>query len=261
MALIISKFKNRPTIVTIDVTNSPSLSRRSTLSRSSSYSGYSAQSATSTGSSTSRNPIDRVRTYSAASTDSIFPSPTMMAVPVYSPPPNTPATFEPIHQIHDYSKLNLFAFESEGITQRGTAGEKGQENNDPFNPFSYTGPIQYPNHSSQGPVQQTNGFQGVTYEPNLPSQGTLQSSGSSIVDLEKARGFRRQDTTERRHCGRKIVICCIIMVIFLLLAIAAVVIVVVKLRHHFKHHKRMACFEVPGLYVQGNFQPGYIKCT
>ncbi|KAH8600966.1 hypothetical protein B0O99DRAFT_668142 [Bisporella sp. PMI_857] len=124
--------KNRPTIVTIDVTEIP---RRGTLSRSSSYSLSSAGSV----SSGSKDPLDRVKDYTTRSTDTIFPSPNMLAPPVYSPPPNTPATFEPIY--HNYSDGADFAT---GVAQFGNGS-------DPFNPFAYTGPTQ-PENSPISPV-------------------------------------------------------------------------------------------------------------
>jgi hypothetical protein len=246
--------------VTIDVTNSPSLSRRGTLSRSSSYSAYSATSAVSTG---SKDPIDRVRTYSAITTDSVFVSPTFLGAPVYSPPPNTPATFEPIHQIHDYSTLPNFDSEMDmDIKDTIQLGNEPKENADHFNPFSFTGPTQYPNHSSQAPIQPSNGFQGFASQPNIPSHGTsFQSSGSSIVDLEKARGLRQQNQPQKkRYCGRQVLIC-LIVTISLIVLIVVVVVVVLRTRQNHKHTKRMACMDVPGMYIDGEWKKAYNKCS
>lgn len=260
--------------MTIDIIGSPTLSRRSTISRSSSYSatsysGFSARSATSVSSMTtigSRDPLDRVRDYQALSTDAKFPSPTMLAAPEYSPPPNTPATFEPIHQIHDYSNLAISPFAMEGIQHRGSrAGSEPKDNEDPFNPFSYTGPTQYPNHSSQPPAQTSNGYQGFTTQPDFrgAEPGSDFAPGSSIIDLEKARnrGVRRQNSSPSRHCARKLVICCAVCVMLVVLAVVIVVVVIVRIHHHTKHHKRSACTELPGMYIEGEWQNEYLRCT
>lgn len=254
--------------MTIDVTNSPSLSRRGTLSRQSSYSSYSARSATSATSTGSKDPLDRVRDYSCISTDAIFPSPTLLAPPAYSPPPNTPATFEPIHQIHDYSQITLSPF----TTETKDGGEGAPQDADPFNPYSYTGPTQYPNHSL-APPHPSNRIQGLTYLQPNPILGSdldadaQYSSGSSIIDLEKARSLRKQNSApkRKRSCG-KMVICCVVFGIVVVLGIIAAIVAVVKMKQywnaHHSHSKRATCIdvEVPGMWLEGSWEEGYKKC-
>lgn len=217
--------------MTIDVIEIP---RRRTMSRSSSYSLSSA--ASSAGG--SRDPLDRIRGYSSRSTDSVFPSPNGLAPPVYSPPPNTPTTFEPMS--HNYSNNETIPV--------GLGFGSSEKDNDPFNPFSYSGPTQYPNHTSQAPSQ-SNGVQDL-HLSNPPNNGLFQTSSTGIADLEKARGYRQPDHPQKkRHCARKTVTCwCAIFAIFFVLVAIAIVIVVIKLgRHaHHKHHRR-DCVTVPAM--------------
>lgn len=246
--------KNRPTIVTIDVTDS-SPSRRTSLRRSSSYSMDSAGSG-------SRDPLDRVRDYSARSTDSRYPSESPTAPPAYSPPPNTPAN---AYTPGVYTTTT--GVQIHGITQRGA----GAQGNDPFNPFSYTGPTQYPNHSLQrAPTQPSNGLwqgngnYGAQF-PHLPSPSAFQTPNASVVDLEKARRSAISDHPKKNRGCKKAVICCIVLGVLLVLVVVAAVIIIVRLRHHFHnkyhHHKRMNCITVPGMYVNGHWNHGYEKCT
>jgi len=233
--------------VTIDVTELP---RRGTLSRSSSYSLSSVSSAGG-----SRDPLDRIKEFSARSTDSVFPSPNALALPVYSPPPNTPATFEPTY--HNYSNSETFP---DGPIPISFGTE--QKDNDPYNPFSYNGPTQYPNHTSQAPSL-SNGVQDrqLSCEQSRNNRSS-ETSSTGIADLEKARSYRQQNIPKKkRHCARKALICCAVAAILLVLAIVAVVLVVIKLRHHHRHHKRMNCISVPGMWVDGEWENSYRKCT
>lgn len=233
--------------MTIDVTES---SRRSSLQRSSSYSLESAGSA-------SKDPLDRVRDYSARSTDARYPTESPCAPPAYSPPPNTPA--------NAYVPPTNFATGA----QTGGFVQHGAQENDTYNPFSYTGPTQYPNHSLQrAPTQPSNGlWQGnyATKYPNLPSPRTFQQSNSSrsgVVDLEKARRNDFADPPKKkRNCKRKALICGLVLLILLMLGIMAAIIVILRLKHHHKHHKRGLCINVPGMFRNGEWQKGYQKCT
>lgn len=209
--------------MTIGVADTP---RRGTLSRSSSYS---LSSATSTAT-PSRDPMNRIRDYSARSTDSVFPSPNFLVTSVYSPPPNTPATFEPI--FHDYSKTEFFP---DGIT----FGSE-EKDNDAYNPFSYSGPTQYPNHTSQAPTLSNGVPQDRQIAGERSNYAASQASGPGIADLEKARGSRGPDRPKtKRSCARKALIVCAVFVLLFVLGIVAVVVVIIKLRHrHDKHHRR-----------------------
>lgn len=237
--------------MTIDVTDT-SPSRRRSLRRSSSYSAESAGSG-------SKDPLDRIRDYSARSTDSRYPSESPIAPPAYSPPPNTPA--------NAYAPTNYTTgVDSQGVTQRGA----GLQDHDPFNPFSYTGPTQYPNHSLQrAPTQPSNGlWQGngryAAQFPNLPSPSAFQTPNASVVDLEKARRGAVPDPPKKKsHGKRKALICCIVAAILLVLGVVAAVIVVVRLRHYYqqKHHHKRGCINVPGMYVNGQWEKGYQRCT
>jgi len=232
--------------VTIDVTELP---RRGTLSRSSSYSLSSVSSAGG-----SRDPLDRIKEFSARSTDSVFPSPNALALPVYSPPPNTPATFEPTY--HNYSNSETFP---DGPIPISFGTE--QKDNDPYNPFSYNGPTQYPNHTSQAPSH-SNGVQDRQLSHEQPGTRSFETSSTGIADLEKARSYRQQNSPKKKHhWARKALICCAIAALLLVLAIVAVVIIIIKLRHHHRHHKRMDCVMVPGMWVDGEWENSYRKCT
>jgi len=232
--------------VTIDVKDLP---RRGTLSRSSSYSLSSVSSAGG-----SRDPIDRVREFSARSTDSVFPSPNGLALPAYSPPPNTPATFEPTY--HNYSNMQTFP---DGPLPINFGS--GQKDSDPYNPFSYNGPTQYPNHTSQAPSN-SNGVQDRQLPHEQPINNSFQASSTGIADLEKARSYRQQNSPKKkRHCARKALICCVVAALLLVLGVVAVVLVIIRLRHHHRHHKRMNCINVPGMWVDGEWENAYKKCS
>lgn len=239
--------------MTIDVVDS-SPSRRSSLRRSSSYSMDSAKLV-------SKDPLDRIRDYSARSTESRYPSDSPLAPPAYSPPPNTPAnTYAPVN----YTK----GVEIHGITQRGPE----HPDNDPFNPFSYAGPTQYPNHALQKTsTQSSNGlWQGNgNYEaqyPNLPSPSAFQTPNAGITDLERTRRGAVSDYPQKkkRCCKRTTLVCCAVTVILLAFAVAAAIVIVMRLRHHFHdqhHHTRMNCLTDPGMYVNGHWVKGYERCT
>ncbi|KAG9245296.1 hypothetical protein BJ878DRAFT_24363 [Calycina marina] len=226
--------KNRPTLVNLDVTEIP---RRGTLSRSSSYS---LPSVASSAASTPRDPLDRIRDYSARSTDTIFPSPNILAPPVCSPPPNTPATFEPI--FHDYSNTEFFP---DGQKPTFTFGTKAKDN-DAYNPFSYAEPTQYPNKISLNPAQQSNGVSqdrqlaGNGEQPSFGANNEVQQASSAIADLEKARGPRGTDCLPRkRGCARKALICFAVLALLFVLVVVGVVFIILELKHHHdKHHKR-----------------------
>jgi hypothetical protein len=224
-------------------------SRRRSLRRSSSYSLESDGSA-------SKDPLDRVRDYSARSTDARYPSESPCAPPAYSPPPNTPANAY-VPPTNDTTGAQIH-----GITQRGA------QENDTYNPFSYTGPTQYPNHSLQrAPTQPSNGlWQGnyATQYPNLPSPRTFQAANprSGVGDLKEARQNDVPDTPKKkRHCKRKALICCVVAAIMIMLGIVAAVIVIVELRHNHKNDKRDLCISMPGMFRGGEWQAADTRCN
>ena len=241
--------KSRPSIVTTDVTELP----RHTPSRSSSYSLASANSA----SSTPKDPLDRVKDYSTRSTDSVFLSPELLTAPAYSPPPNTPATFSPTY--HNYTNATF----NDTFTHFGSSDNKEV----PSNPPAYTGQgthtqntntdSQYGTQNSQSYSQPSNyfGFQGAQY--------TSTPGPPSIADMEKARSYREPDRPQKkRDCACKTLICCIIFIPILLLIITVVVLAtIIKMQNQRLEIGKRGCIELPGMYVHGEWQSGYRKCT
>lgn len=241
-------------------------------------SSYSSDSSISSG----KDPIDRIKDYSARSIEGRYPSPGSAAPPAYSPPPNTPANMviTPGNMVMTPAHYTTSS-QIRGMMQ---AGGPAPVDNDPFNPFSYTGPTQYPAHSQNpAPVQQSNGLWQQSYPtqfPNLPSPTTFQQQQTgSITDLEKARQPSNEpDHSETQRHGKRKALICIIILLVMLMLVAAVVVVVFWARHRhqqheqqknstsaqihqtpYVHNKRFESVSGPGMYIKGVWRRAYIK--